>query len=68
MLGRLTEREKEIARLLGNLYTDEAIGLVLNMKQSAVKTTIRRIIEKLNAGSRAQLVLNITEDTWQRNE
>jgi len=55
MLSRLTEREQEIAKLVGKGYSNFAIGTILNIKEGTVKIHVSSILTKLNILNRTQL-------------
>ena len=52
---KLTEREMEIAYLVAQGLTNSEIGAQLFITQNTVKTTMKRIFEKLNINSRSML-------------
>jgi two-component system nitrate/nitrite response regulator NarL len=53
---RLTDREKEILRLIFQGLTNKEIGGRLQLSESAVKASLRQLFDKLGARTRAQLV------------
>jgi DNA-binding NarL/FixJ family response regulator len=56
-LGVLTDREREVLGLVGEGLSNEAIAERLFMASATVKTHVSRIMSKLNAHDRAQLVV-----------
>ncbi|HEX8861182.1 MAG TPA: response regulator transcription factor [Actinomycetes bacterium] len=56
-LGVLTDREREVLGLVGEGLSNEAIAERLFMAAATVKTHVSRIMSKLNAHDRAQLVV-----------
>jgi DNA-binding NarL/FixJ family response regulator len=56
-LGVLTDREREVLGLVGEGLANEAIAERLFMASATVKTHVSRIMSKLNAHDRAQLVV-----------
>jgi two-component system nitrate/nitrite response regulator NarL len=52
----LTDREKEILRLIFQGLTNKEIGGRLQLSESAVKASLRQLFDKLGARTRAQLV------------
>ena len=51
----LSEREREVVRLIANGYTNPAIAEKLNVAERTVKTYRARAIEKLGFSSRAEI-------------
>lgn len=60
---KLTERELEIARLVADGMSNNEIGNRLFVTQNTVKTTLKRIFEKLEINSRSMLKLYIESET-----
>jgi DNA-binding NarL/FixJ family response regulator len=53
---QVTQREREILRLLSDGYTNEEIGKQLFISPETVRTHVRRVIAKLGAKTRTQAV------------
>jgi two-component system response regulator NreC len=51
----LSDREREVVRLIANGYTNPEIAEKLNVAERTVKTYRARAIEKLGFGSRAEI-------------
>ena len=58
---RLSPREQEIVRLVAKGYANKSIAIILNISPCTVATHIRRIFDKLNAKSRAEMVARAIE-------
>ncbi|MFT3798909.1 response regulator transcription factor [Microbacterium sp.] len=56
-VGRLTERERETLRLIGRGLSNAEIAAALFVTQTTVRTYVSRILSKLSARDRAQLVV-----------
>ena len=56
-LGALTEREREVLRLVGRGLTNQEIGAELFLSPLTAKTHVSRIMTKLAARDRVQLVV-----------
>lgn len=56
-LARLTEREREVLRLVAEGYSNEEIGDLLVIAESTAKTHVKRILAKIDARDRAQAVV-----------
>jgi DNA-binding NarL/FixJ family response regulator len=56
-LGALTEREREILQLVGQGRTNDDIAQALTLSSATVKTHVNRVMAKLDAHDRAQLVV-----------
>jgi two-component system nitrate/nitrite response regulator NarL len=52
----LTERDKTVLRFIFQGLTNKDIGARLNISESAVKSSLRQLFEKLEVRTRAQLV------------
>lgn len=52
----LTQREREVLRLLADGNTNEAIGAELSISPQTVRTHVQKAMEKLGAGTRVQAV------------
>lgn len=63
-LGRLTDREKEIAALLLQGKTYRMIAVELNLSENTVKTHIKNIYAKYGIQSRAQLIKLMLEEQF----
>lgn len=57
LISQLTDREQEILRLVARGMTNEQIGEELFISPATVKTHLARIMAKLDAHDRAQLVV-----------
>ena len=57
LIAQLTDREQEILRLVARGMTNEQIGEELFISPATVKTHLARIMAKLDAHDRAQLVV-----------
>lgn len=64
LLGRLTDREKEIAALLLQGKTYRMIAGELNLSENTVKTHIKNIYAKYGIQSRTQLIKLMLEDQF----
>ncbi|MGW4209459.1 response regulator [Lentzea sp. NPDC004789] len=56
-LDELTEREREVLRLVGTGLTNTAIATRLSVTEGTVKTHLNRVMTKLRLTSRAQAVV-----------
>lgn len=56
-LDRLTVREKEVLELVGRGASNEEVASALNMSPATARTHVGRLLTKLNAHSRAHLVV-----------
>lgn len=56
----LTPREQEIARMVGDGFTNKEIASVLEISTWTVSTHLRRIFGKLDVGTRAAMVAQLT--------
>ena len=61
VLKPLTEREREVLRLVGRGLTNDEIGAALFMSPATAKTHVGRIVAKLGARDRVQLVVTAYE-------
>lgn len=61
VLGALTEREREVLALVGQGLTNEEIGRRLYLSPLTAKTHVSRIMSKLDARDRVQLVVTAYE-------
>lgn len=57
----LTEREKEIAKLVWEDLSNREIGKQLSIAESTVENHLSNIYEKLGVGSRVSLVRKLLE-------
>jgi len=56
-LAQLTDRERQVLRLVGEGYSNEEIGALLRIAESTAKTHVKRILAKIDARDRAQAVV-----------
>jgi len=56
-LAQLTDREREVLRLIAEGYSNEEIGDLLVIAESTAKTHVKRILAKIDARDRAQAVV-----------
>jgi DNA-binding NarL/FixJ family response regulator len=56
-LGRLTEREREVAVAIGLGRSNAEIGRELYMSVATVKAHVSRVLEKLELNNRVQIAL-----------
>ncbi|MEV0387174.1 response regulator transcription factor [Nonomuraea sp. NPDC050643] len=56
-LAQLTERERQVLRLIAEGYSNEEIGDLLAIAESTAKTHVKRILAKIGARDRAQAVV-----------
>jgi DNA-binding NarL/FixJ family response regulator len=54
--NRLSPREQEIVSLVAKGFPNKSIAIILNISPCTVATHIRRIFDKLDAKSRAEMV------------
>lgn len=52
----LTEREKEVAGLIGQGYRNKEVAQKLHISEPTVKTHLRKIFQKLNIKTRSELI------------
>ena len=57
VLGGLTGRQREVARLLGHGFTNKAIGSMLGMTENTVKVHVAAIFRALGVTNRTEAVL-----------
>lgn len=60
-MTRLTEREKQIAKLVWDDFSNKEIGEKLKIAESTVENHLSNIYEKLEVGSRISLVKKLLE-------
>ena len=56
-LSTVTDREKDVLELIGRGLTNQEIAVRLNVSPATVKTHVSRLLTKLDARDRAQLVI-----------
>jgi DNA-binding NarL/FixJ family response regulator len=56
-LAHLTERERQVLRLIAEGYSNDEIGDLLAIAESTAKTHVKRILAKIEARDRAQAVV-----------
>ncbi|MET7334922.1 response regulator [Nonomuraea sp. CA-143628] len=56
-LAQLTERERQVLRLIAEGYSNEEIADLLAIAESTAKTHVKRILAKIGARDRAQAVV-----------
>ncbi|MEU8077891.1 response regulator transcription factor [Catellatospora citrea] len=61
-LGRLTEREREVAAAIGQGLSNAEIGVRLHMSVATVKAYVSRLLAKLELNNRVQIAL-LAHDT-----
>ena len=59
-VSALTPREQEIARMVGDGFTNKEIASVLEISSWTVSTHLRRIFGKLDVGTRAAMVARLS--------
>ncbi|WP_425457786.1 response regulator [Catellatospora sichuanensis] len=62
LLGRLTEREREVAAAIGQGLSNAEIGALLHMSVATVKAYVSRLLAKLELNNRVQIAL-LAHDT-----
>ncbi|WP_435831866.1 response regulator transcription factor [Catellatospora methionotrophica] len=62
VLGRLTEREREVAAAIGQGLSNAEIGVRLHMSVATVKAYVSRLLAKLELNNRVQIAL-LAHDT-----
>ena len=60
----LTDRELEVLRLVGQGFTNKAIGVQLSISNRTVQGHLARIFTKLNASSRTEAVMRAVSMGW----
>jgi DNA-binding NarL/FixJ family response regulator len=61
---KLTDRELEVLTLVGQGYTNKAIGVQLGISDRTVQGHLARIFTKLNASSRTEAVMRAVSLGW----
>lgn len=59
---QLSPREEEIVRLIIKGFSNKEIAAVLEISQWTVATHLRRVFNKLNVGSRAEMVAKVLSE------
>ena len=59
----LTQREREVLRLLADGHSNEQIGSVLSISPQTVRTHVQKAMEKLGASTRVQAVATALRDS-----
>jgi DNA-binding CsgD family transcriptional regulator len=59
--GGLTSREREVARMVADGFTNKEIASVLEISSWTVSTHLRRIFGKLDVGTRAAMVARLVQ-------
>jgi DNA-binding NarL/FixJ family response regulator len=57
MLDELTERERDVALLIGEGRSNGEIGVALHLSEATVKSHVTRILGKLDAANRVQVAI-----------
>lgn len=55
-MTRLTERERQVCRLVAESRTNKYVATVLNISEGTVKKTLHNVYQKLGIGSRTELI------------
>jgi DNA-binding NarL/FixJ family response regulator len=63
-VDKLTDRELEVLTLVGQGYTNKAIGVQLGISDRTVQGHLARIFTKLNASSRTEAVMRAVSLGW----
>ena len=59
----LTQREREVLRLLADGHSNERIGAILSISPQTVRTHVQKAMEKLGATTRVQAVATALRDS-----
>ncbi len=60
----LTEREKEILRLVCDGLTNAEIATCLHISRETVKSELKRIFRKIGVGNRTQAAVLLVKQGW----
>jgi DNA-binding CsgD family transcriptional regulator len=60
----LTEREKEILRLVCDGLTNAEIATCLHVSRETVKSELKRIFRKIGVGNRTQAAVLLVKNGW----
>lgn len=60
----LTEREREIVRLVADGSSNDEIGLALGITTKSVESALGRIFSRTSTGSRTELAVRATREGW----
>ena len=60
----LTEREKEVLRLVCDGLTNAEIATCLHVSRETVKSELKRIFRKIGVGNRTQAAVLLVKNSW----
>lgn len=60
----LTEREKEVLRLVCDGKTNAEIATCLHVSRETVKSELKRIFRKIGVGNRTQAAVLLVKNSW----
>ena len=60
----LTEREKEVLRLVCDGMTNAEIATCLHVSRETVKSELKRIFRKIGVGNRTQAAVLLVKNSW----
>jgi len=60
----LTEREKEVLRLVCDGLTNAEIAACLHVSRETVKSELKRIFRKIGVGNRTQAAVLLVKNQW----
>lgn len=60
----LTEREKEVLRLVCDGLTNAEIASCLHVSRETVKSELKRIFRKIGVGNRTQAAVLLVKNNW----
>jgi len=60
----LTEREKEVLRLVCDGLTNAEIASCLHVSRETVKSELKRIFRKIGVGNRTQAAVLLVKNSW----
>ena len=60
----LTEREKEVLRLVCDGLTNAEIAACLHVSRETVKSELKRIFRKIGVGNRTQAAVLLVKNHW----